>query len=90
MRLLRVPSATCLNSKKVGIFDSKMMKAIYDQTKVAQASADFHLLESLREREAKALYKVIFHNLVVLIHEIHELGIEPKFWQDSSPSGLLN
>jgi len=39
--------------EKVGIFDSKMMKAIYDQTKEAQASANFPLLESLREREAK-------------------------------------
>jgi len=39
--------------EKFGIFDSKMMQMIYDQTKEAQASANFHLLESLREREAK-------------------------------------
>ena len=39
--------------EKSGIFDSKMMKAIYDQTKEAQSSVNFHLLESLRDREAK-------------------------------------
>lgn len=27
----------------------------------------------------KALCKVLCHNLVILIHEIHELGIEPVF-----------
>lgn len=26
------------------------------------------------------LLKVLVHNIVVLVHEIHELGIEPKFW----------
>jgi len=29
----------------------------------------------------EVICKVICHNLVVLIHEIHELGIEPVFWQ---------
>jgi transposase len=28
----------------------------------------------------EALCKVLCHNLVVLIHEMHELGIEPVFW----------
>lgn|ERR1700733_4649481 len=28
----------------------------------------------------EVLCKVLCHNLVVLIHEIHELGIEPMFW----------
>ena len=32
----------------------------------------------------EALCKVIAHNLVVLIHEIHELGIEAAFWAESS------
>ena len=29
----------------------------------------------------ETLCKILCHNLVVLIHEIHELGIEPVFWQ---------
>jgi transposase len=32
----------------------------------------------------EALCKILCHNIVVLIHEMHELGIEPIFWQDSS------
>ena len=28
----------------------------------------------------EALCKVLAHNLVVLIHEMYELGIEPAFW----------
>jgi len=31
----------------------------------------------------EALCKVLCHNLVVLIHEMHELGIEPVFWRQS-------
>ena len=31
----------------------------------------------------EVLCKVLAHNLVVLIHEIHELGIEPVFWKQS-------
>ena len=34
----------------------------------------------------EALAKVLCHNLVVLIHEIYELGIAPVFWADSSPA----
>jgi hypothetical protein len=30
--------------------------------------------------------KVLCHNLVVLIHEMYELGIEPIFWAESSPT----
>ncbi|HEV8141339.1 MAG TPA: transposase [Methylomirabilota bacterium] len=37
----------------------------------------------------EALCKVLCHNLVVLIHESHELGIEPAFWADSSPAREL-
>lgn len=42
--------------------------------------------DSLRSRDAtamtnEALAKILCHNLVVLIHEIHELGIDPVFWQ---------
>ena len=28
----------------------------------------------------ETLCKVLAHNLVVLIHEMYELGIEPAFW----------
>jgi transposase len=31
----------------------------------------------------ETLCKVLCHNLVVLIHEMHELGIEPIFWKDA-------
>jgi hypothetical protein len=30
----------------------------------------------------EALAKVRCHNLVLLIHEVHEIGIEAVFWQD--------
>jgi hypothetical protein len=28
----------------------------------------------------EVMLKLLCHNLVVLIHEIHELGIDPVFW----------
>ena len=28
----------------------------------------------------EALCKILCHNLVVLIHEMYELGIDPVFW----------
>jgi transposase/predicted nucleic acid-binding Zn finger protein len=31
----------------------------------------------------ESLCKVLCHNIVVLIHEMHELGIDPVFWSDS-------
>ena len=45
--------------------------------------------DSLRSKADRAmvnetLLKVIAHNLVVLIHEMHELGIEPVFWKAAS------
>ena len=33
----------------------------------------------------ETLCKVLCHNLVVLIHEMYELGIDPVFWQQDSP-----
>jgi hypothetical protein len=30
----------------------------------------------------ETLAKVLCHSLVVLIHEMHELGIDPVFWRD--------
>jgi transposase len=35
----------------------------------------------------ETLCKVLCHNLVVLIHEMHELGIEPIFWATAGISG---
>lgn len=45
--------------------------------------------DSLRSKTDTALVnetlcKVLCHNLVVLIHEMHELGIEPVFWQSGT------
>ena len=34
----------------------------------------------------EALAKVLCHNLVVLIHEMYELGIDPVFWAESVPA----
>ncbi len=34
----------------------------------------------------EALCKILCHNLVVLIHETVELGIEPIFWANSQPA----
>jgi transposase len=36
----------------------------------------------------EALCKVLCHNIVVLIHEMYELGIDPVFWQQSSNTSL--
>jgi hypothetical protein len=30
----------------------------------------------------ETLCKILCHNLVVLIHEMHELGIDPEFWDE--------
>lgn len=30
----------------------------------------------------ETLCKILAHNIVVLIHEMHELGIDPVFWQE--------
>ena len=34
----------------------------------------------------ETLCKVLCHNLVVLIHEMYELGIDPVFWAESAPA----
>ena len=46
--------------------------------------------DSLRSKTDTAmvnetLCKVLCHNLVVLIHEMHELGIEAVFWKSLTP-----
>ena len=45
--------------------------------------------DSLRSKTDTALLnetlcKIVCHNLVVLIHEMHELGIEPIFWKSAT------
>ncbi len=35
----------------------------------------------------ESLAKVVCHNIVVLIHEMHELGIDPVFWRDEEDDG---
>ena len=37
----------------------------------------------------EALAKVLCHNIVVLIHEMYELGIEPTFWGDKEAAQVL-
>jgi len=54
----------------------------------------FHMIKSkfgqrLRSKSMtaqinEALCKVLCHNLVVLIHEMYELGIDPVFWNEAS------
>src|SRR5271165_4839974 len=52
--------------------------------------------DSLRSKTDTAmvnevLCKVLCHNLVVLIHEMYELGIEPVFWAEKpTPQGVVN
>jgi len=36
----------------------------------------------------ETLCKILCHNIVVLIHELHELGIDPVFWQPSEKNSL--
>ena len=37
--------------EKMGIFDSRMMHKIYNQTKEVQAGANYHLLEAMQDVE---------------------------------------
>ncbi len=38
----------------------------------------------------EALCKLLAHNLVVLIHEKQELGIDPVFWQDEEERAVAS
>ncbi len=38
----------------------------------------------------EVLCKILCHNIVVLIHEMHELGIEPEFWRPSEGGRVLH
>lgn len=51
--------------------------------------------DSLRSKTKTAmvnqtLCKLLCHNLVVLIHEMYELEIDPVFWDTSSPAQQLS
>ena len=52
--------------------------------------------DSLRSKTNTAmvnevLRKVLCHNLVVLIHEMYELGIDPVFWaNEPTPQEVIN
>jgi hypothetical protein len=37
----------------------------------------------------EVLCKILVHNLVVLVHEMYELGITPEFGHQSGPADLL-
>jgi hypothetical protein len=37
----------------------------------------------------ETMCKILCHNLVVLIHEMHELGIDPVFW-DPKEEAVVN
>jgi hypothetical protein len=37
----------------------------------------------------EALCKILCHNIVVLIHEIHEVGIAPTFWKQAESDSHL-
>jgi hypothetical protein len=37
----------------------------------------------------ETLCKVLCHNLVVLIHEMLELGIDATFWPDDTPTKMI-
>jgi transposase len=50
--------------------------------------------DSLRSKTDTAmvnetLCKILCHNIVVLIHEMHELGIDPTFWSSKEPEANL-
>ncbi len=34
----------------------------------------------------EVLAKIVCHNIVCVIHEMYELGIEPEFWGRSLPT----
>ncbi len=36
----------------------------------------------------EVLAKVLCHNIVCVIHEMYELGIEPTFWANATPAGI--
>ena len=67
--------------------------------KRSNVETTFHMIKSkfgdgLRSKTDRAminesLWKILCHNLVVLIHEAHELGVEPLFWTETPAQSKL-
>ena len=67
--------------------------------KRSNVETTFHMIkskfrDSLRSKTDRALVnealcKILCHNLVVLVHEAHELGVEPIFWAET-PAARIN
>jgi transposase len=76
--------------KMFGYFQFRREEFLEHYHKRSNVESTFSMLkrkfgDGLRSRSDAAMKnetmcKILCHNLVVLIHEIHELGIEPVFW----------
>jgi len=81
-------------SQMYGYFQYRREEFLAHYHKRSNVEATFSMIkrkfgDSLRSRSDTAMKnevmcKILCHNLVVLIHEIHELGIEPEFWPPKS------
>jgi len=77
-------------SKMFGYFQYRREEFLAHYHKRSNVESTFSMIkrkfgDGLRSRTDTAmrnetLCKVLAHNLVVLIHEMHELGIDPMFW----------
>jgi transposase len=89
--------ASALYQQMFHYFQFKREEFLQHYHKRSNVESTFSMLkrkfgDSLRSKTPTAmvnesLCKVLCHNLVVLIHEMHELGIEPIFWADSGVIG---
>ncbi len=78
-------------------FQLKREEFLEHYHKRSNVETTFHMIktkfgDSLRSKTDRALVnesllKILCHNLVVLIHEAHELGIEPIFWTETPATG---
>ena len=76
--------------KMFGYFQFRTEEFLEHYHKRSNVESTFSMLkrtfgDGLRSRSDAAMKnetmcRILCHNLVVLIHEIHELGIEPVFW----------
>ncbi len=83
-------------SKAFGYFMYRREEFLAHYHKRSNVESTFSMIkrkfgDSLRSKTDTAmvnetLAKVLCHNLVVLIHEMYELGIDPVFWADSAPA----
>jgi hypothetical protein len=61
----------CAGQRQTGTFSS--MKRLFGSSLRSKKKTAMH---------NETLCKILCHNLVVLIHEMSKLGIEPDFWVD--------